>query len=894
MTSTDVRPPAAAGSSFTRLLIATNLLEDAPPVGVKAIFRRFWPYTRTFRGRIWIGLVFVALAPALSAVSIYLFKILVDDVLIPSDYRLFFILAGVYLAVSLAEGVVSFYDQYLSTWVGERFVLNLRRRLFGHLHRQSSDFFERRQLGDVLSRLTGDVTAIEQLVLSGVSEALTYGFQLLFFTAALFYLNWQLALASLIAAPAFVLVARSFSRRIKVAAREKRRRMGSITTVAEESFSNAALVRAYDRQDAEQARFDEENVGSFTAQMQATRLQAMFGPITELLEVIGVLLVMGLAVYELAQGRITIGGLLVFVAYLTQLYGPIQSLGQLTNTIFAASASAERVIEMLDADSSVPEPVHPVELGRADGEVRVRRAGFTYPSTTGPALSDVEFAVHQGEKVAIVGASGAGKSTLAKLLLRFYDPTSGVITLDGHDLRDLRAEDLRRNVATVLQETLVFDGTVRDNILWGRPDATDDEIVAAARVADAHEFVTALPDGYDTRIGQRGRLLSGGQRQRLAIARAMVRDAPVLLLDEPTTGLDAESTHRVMAPLNRLMSGRTTIVISHNLLTVTDADRIVFLEGGRVSAIGTHLELLGSSPGYAQLYRLHEASAAGDVATTPPGEPTGEPVVELADPADEDDEDRRDDPAEDEWADPVAPARPRPGRRGVGVRRKALAVAAVAAAVLAIVLVIVPAHRADASASPALAAWINASTDVATTIDAPPDVRAELVRDGVAPQRLSAGGLLVVTRGGASGGAPVARFGDGDTALVVSRAGSATPTAADVAAQAAAGSQLAGNPAVDVSPAAEADLRAGRVDPRVLAMLAGLAGVGPVRVESFPTAPAEDPALPLHRVELTGLDAAAAGFVRAQQAPFAASLTTDGDTTTLSWAVPVPDALLRR
>ncbi|GAA1828978.1 hypothetical protein GCM10009836_03450 [Pseudonocardia ailaonensis] len=898
MTTTQVRPPVPASgeSSVTRLLIAANLLEDAPPVGVRMIFRRFWPDTRSFRGRIWLSLVFVALAPALSAVTIYLFKILVDDVLIPHDYRLFFVVAGIYLLVSFAEGIVSFYDQYLSTWVGERFVLNLRRRLFAHLHRLSSEFFERRQLGDVLSRLTGDVAAIEQLVLSGVSEALTYGFQLLFFTAALFYLNWQLALASLIAAPAFLLVARSFSRRIKDAAREKRRRAGSITTVAEESFGNAALVRAYDRQAAEEARFDRENTGSFTAQMRATRLQSMFGPITEILEVVGVLLVMALAVYELAQNRITIGGLLVFVAYLTQLYGPIQSLGQLTNTIFAASASAERVIEILDTESAVAEPANPVRLGRASGLVEIHGVGFRYPSTTAPALSDVDLTVRPGQKVAIVGASGAGKSTLAKLLLRFYDPTSGSITLDGCDLRELRSEDLRRNVATVLQETLVFDGTVRENILWGRPDATEEEIVAAARAADADAYIRGLPEGYDTRIGQRGRLLSGGQRQRLAIARAMIRDAPVLLLDEPTTGLDAESTRRVMEPLTRLMSGRTTIVISHNLLTVTDADRILFLEDGRVSAAGTHSHLLAASPGYAQLYRLHESptgasASAGETEPPEPSSPEPErrPTVPTT-PADA--------------ADPVvdaAAARPTPAprRRLTIVRRRGLALAAVATtAVLGLLLVLFPQQWTGGtavSADQALATWINSETDVATAVDAPPDVRAELIRNGVAAQRLAAGGALVVTQGQAAAGEPVVRFGDGDGALTVSRPASApVTTGPELAARAAAGGQLVANPNVVASPAARDDLQAGRVDPRALAVLAGLAGRGPIRIDFFPATPGEDPALPRHRVELAGLDAAALGWIRAQQAPFAAATATTGATTVLSWAVPIPAELLGR
>lgn len=569
------------------------------------IFRRFWPVLRPYRGRLLISLLLVVAVPFLDTAQIYMFKLLIDDVLAPRDFSTFLPIAAAYAGLGLAQGAASFGDQWLSTWLGERFVLDLRTEVFAHLHRLPVGFFDQRQLGDTLSRLTGDIDAIEQLVLSGITRTLAYGFEIMLFTGALFYLDWRLALASLAAVPAVALTTRHFSTRIQNASREKRRRSGSVTAAAEESLSNVALVRAYHRQAPEIERFHRENRGRFAAEMAATRLRALFRPVVELLEISAVLLVIGLGVWELQHNQITLGGLLVFVTYLSRLYSPIRGAGRLSNTVFAASASAERIIELLNQQPDVVELTPRKRMPRVRGCVIFESVSFTYPGASRPALRDLTFAVAAGQKVALVGASGAGKSTLGKLLLRFYDPQEGRITLDGCDLRELPLAGLRGNIATVLQETLVFDGTIRDNILWGKPHATEAEVVAAAIAADAHEFITALPKGYDTRVGQRGRLLSGGQRQRLALARAMIRDAPVLLLDEPTTGLDADSSQRILAPMRRLMSGRTTLIISHNLLTVSDADQILFLEDGRITGAGTHHQLLTSHRGYTHLYQLH-------------------------------------------------------------------------------------------------------------------------------------------------------------------------------------------------------------------------------------------------------------------------------------------------
>ncbi|MGH2699019.1 MAG: ABC transporter ATP-binding protein [Actinomycetota bacterium] len=583
----------------------------APARSLRAIFSRFWPDARPYRGFFALTLVFVALGPALQAVEIYLYKILVDDILVPRDFEPFIWLAAAYIGLNVAGGVIGFVDDYMSTWVSENFLLKLRTRVFAHLLRQSPDALDRRKLGDVLSRLSGDVNAIETFVFSGIQDGLSDGIKLIFFTGALFWIDPLLAALSLVAAPLFWLVARRFAGLIKEISRESRRRSGSLNSVAEQALGNLALVQTSNRSSDELKSYEREGKAIVDTSLASTKLDSLFAPLVNLIELIGAMVVVGAGVWTLSSGRLTLGSLLVFLTYLTQLYGPVRSLSDLINDLFSASAGAERIIELLDVEPAVADRPGAEPLAGVKGRLDFESVSYTYEGATRPAVDDVSLEVEAGQTLALVGPSGAGKSTLVKLLLRFADPQSGTVRIDGTDVRDATLESLRDTVGVLLQETLILDGSVRTNIAYGRPGAHQEDIEAAARAADAHEFISHLPHGYDTVLGSRGRSLSGGQRQRIALARLLLHDAPVLVLDEPAVGLDAASAERTLEPFKRAMADRTTVVVSHNLLTASDADVIVVLDEGRMVERGSHEELLALGGIYARLYSLHSKPRKG-------------------------------------------------------------------------------------------------------------------------------------------------------------------------------------------------------------------------------------------------------------------------------------------
>jgi ATP-binding cassette subfamily B protein len=524
-----------------------------------------------------IGGVLAVAAAACEVAAIWLFGVITDHALAAKSLDAFWAPAAEWLGVALVSGLATFAGDYATALAGERFLLRIRDSTFAHVQRLSPEFFDKNKLGDLMTRLTADIEAIEQLVASGLVNLFTSLVSVVFFAGAAFYIRWDLALVACALVPLFLLVSKSFSAKFRSVAGRERRSYAAITSLVEESLSNQSLVQAYNRQETEERRLHREGNTWLRAKMSETRLSALYEPIVQVVETFCVLVVLGMGAWDLSHDRITLGGLLSFAAYIGYLYPPIQSLGGLMLTASEAGASSDRVIEVLETHPAVAEDPSPRKRMARRGRIAFDEVTFCYPGAERATLERISFRIGPGELTLITGASGSGKSTITKLLLRFYDPTAGRIRLDGVDLRELSLHAVRDNITLLQQENMLFPGTVSDNIAYGRPGVTDAEIVAASIAADAHDFITALPNGYQTPVGQRGRLLSGGQRQRIAIARAIIRDAPVLILDEPTAGLDAPTARRVLEPLRRLMAGRTTILITHDLHLAPAADHTIVL-----------------------------------------------------------------------------------------------------------------------------------------------------------------------------------------------------------------------------------------------------------------------------------------------------------------------------
>lgn len=581
--------------------------------GLIRLLSPFVPLLRPIRWPLAAALGLAMTSPLLSTAVIAIFKVIIDEAVVPQDLARLQEILLVFLVLSIGKGAVDFTDGYLATWVGERFLLDLKTLVHRRLVTRSLEFHAGARVGDLLTRLTSDVVVVENLLVSGSLEILRSLLTLVYFGAALVYLSPRLALIVLLTVPLFGLVAKAYMNRVREAARAARRLDGEAASIAEEALANVPLVQALDRTDYEASRFREAVTRFFGAVMRRARLRASFSSLVDTVPVLGTIAVFWIGTTELAAGRITLGALVAFVSYLGSLYTPVRTLARLSNQAQATGASAERLRDLLAPDLGPAEAADAIRLDRIEGRIAFEGVGFAYRPGR-PVLRDVSFGVAPGEMVALVGPSGSGKSTLVKLLLRLYDPSAGRITLDGHDLRRLTFATLRDRVALVLQDPYIFDGTAKENLRYGRLDASDADLERAARLANAHDFISALPQGYDTHVGAKGVRLSGGQQQRLAMARALLRDAPILVLDEATSSLDSESEHLIQEALERLTARRTTLVIAHRLSTVRRADRIVVLDEGRVVESGSHETLLAGGGLYRRLYERQFAGVPAAVA----------------------------------------------------------------------------------------------------------------------------------------------------------------------------------------------------------------------------------------------------------------------------------------
>jgi ATP-binding cassette, subfamily B, bacterial len=507
------------------------------------------------------------------------------------------------LMIALSTGVLTYgYTRTLGD-IGQRFVFALRRDLFAHLQRLSLRFHDRQRTGDLITRLTSDIQALRDVVSNGSLLLVSNGCLLVGMVAMMVWLNWQFALAALSVAPLLFWTVFRYTSRIRAAARDARASDGLLASVAQETLASIRIVQGLAQEDQQSERFEVQNAGSLRAYLEGIRYQARVAPQVDFLAALGLAVVMWYGATRVLAGVLTTGDVVVFFAYVTNLYSPMKALSRLSSSFARAGVAAERIAEVMRVHSEVAEPQHARAAPRFGGRIEFRDVSFEYAPGQ-QVLSQVSLRIEPGMTVAIVGASGAGKSTLVSLVPRLYDPATGAVCIDGEDVRQFTVQSLRDQISLVLQDSLLFSGTIRENIAFGRPDADDGEIRRAARTANAEEFILQLPEGYDTLVAERGSTLSGGQKQRIAIARAVLRDAPILILDEPTSGLDFASERTVLAALQAAAAGRTTLTIAHRLQTVRFADRIVVLERGRIVEEGGHAELLRRQGRYAALCDL--------------------------------------------------------------------------------------------------------------------------------------------------------------------------------------------------------------------------------------------------------------------------------------------------
>jgi subfamily B ATP-binding cassette protein MsbA len=567
-----------------------------------ALYKRVLEYVKPYWHLIVLGMILASVASAMTGISAWLVKPVLDDIFLGKKMSMLKLLPPLIILVYLVKGSAGYAQSWVMRSVGQRIITKLRYELYEHINRMSMSFFERIPSAVLMARITNDVKNLSSVSSGVIADFVRQVSTLVALLVVVFWRDYKLAMVSLLVVPLTAVPISKIGSRLRRLSRKRQEKIAQINTLLQETFTGTKIVKAFCMEEVENKRFHKLNQRLYHLIMKSVRADEITTPLMELIGSLGLAIVIWYGGYQVLMGETTPGTFFSFMAALLMMYKPITKLTKMNNTVQEAMASAERVFSIMDTPQEIEDNKYAIEFAGLKKKIEFRNVSFQYNSNDGLVLRDINLEIIKGNMVALVGISGAGKSTLADLIPRFYDVTSGNILIDETDVREYTVKSLRRNIGIVTQESILFNDSVRYNIAYGRPDCSQEEIVEAAGAAYAHDFIMQLPQGYDTIIGERGCRLSGGQRQRLSIARALLKDPDILILDEATSDLDTESEYYIQKALDNLMKTRTTLVIAHRLSTIINADKISVFNDGRIVDIGRHEELINRGGVYRDLF----------------------------------------------------------------------------------------------------------------------------------------------------------------------------------------------------------------------------------------------------------------------------------------------------